>query len=301
MVMLNEGNANSLFRMDLEVGKVVEEWKVHDIAPVDSVTPSSKYAQMTPEATMVGINGNSIFRIDPRLSGNKRVESETNEYKSKNKFSCAATTGNGYLAVGSDKGDIRLYNKLNIRAKTHLPGLGDPIIGVDVSEDGKWIIATCDTYVLLLTTDPGDHGPVGYEKSMGAKKPIPKRLQLKPEHVSMMNAPVKFTTARFNTGEGEEKTIVTSTGPYVITWNFRRVKLGHLTSYQIKKYSDVVVSDQFQYGNDRSIVVALPHDVTMATKMSSPNVVLKKEYERNQLQTPTKNLKSRNSIVNSPY
>jgi hypothetical protein len=75
-----------------------------------------------------------------------------------------------------------------------------------------------------------------------------------------MKTPLSFTPARFNVGiNEEEKTIVTSTGPYVITWNFRRVKLGH-KEYQIKEYADTVVADNFKYGQDRSIIVALPNE-----------------------------------------
>ena len=109
---------------------------------VDDVIPDTKYSQLTAQKTLIGINKNAIFRIDPRLNGNKRVENESKQYVSKNGFSCAATTGKGELAVASSKGDIRLFNKLNVRAKTHLPGLGDPIIGIDTTENGKWIIAT---------------------------------------------------------------------------------------------------------------------------------------------------------------
>ena len=39
MVLQNEKNPNSLYRMDLEYGKVVDEWKVHDDIPVDSFAP----------------------------------------------------------------------------------------------------------------------------------------------------------------------------------------------------------------------------------------------------------------------
>lgn len=62
-----------------------------------------------------------------------------------------------------------------------------------------------------------------------------------------------------------EKRIVTSTGPYVITWNFRRVKMGHKYDYTIKKYPDKVVADQFEYGNASKVVVTLPDDVTLAS------------------------------------
>ncbi len=45
-------------------------------------------------------------------------------YKTKVDFSAASTTGNGELAMANEKGEIRLYNKLDKRAKTALPGFG---------------------------------------------------------------------------------------------------------------------------------------------------------------------------------
>jgi hypothetical protein len=40
---------------------------------------------------------------------------------------------------------------------------------------------------------------------------------------------VSFTPARFNTNQNEEeKSIITSSGPFVVTWNFRKVKQGRL-------------------------------------------------------------------------
>lgn len=41
---------------------------------------------------------------------------------------------------------------------------------------------------------------------------------------------------RFNQGEGkEENAIVTSTGQYVVAWDFAKVKKGQLDKYEIKK------------------------------------------------------------------
>ena len=39
MILQNKDNPNSLYRMDLEYGKVVDEWKVHDDIPVKSFAP----------------------------------------------------------------------------------------------------------------------------------------------------------------------------------------------------------------------------------------------------------------------
>jgi hypothetical protein len=179
------------------------------------------------------------------------VQSEFKQYATKNDFSAAATTESGKLAVASNKGDIRLFDQIGKNAKvrgsihfraahqqTALPALGDPIIGVDVSADGRWLVATCKTYLLLIDLLIGDgryKGSLGFDRSFPAdSKPIPRRLQLRPEHVAYMKNPVSFTPAkyvtyrrayfscladgRFNTGPQEtEKTIITSTGNYVVT------------------------------------------------------------------------------------
>ena len=287
LLLMNPKDKHSIYKMDLEYGKVTEEWKVDDILPVKEILPETKYAQLTPAKTIVGINSNSVFRIDPRLTGNKLVQSESKSYASKNAFSVASTTGNGELAIASEKGEIRLFDRIGIRAKTLFPGLGDAIIGIDSTENGRYLLATCATYLMLLDTVSKETGASGYKKSMGSHKSVPKRLQLKPEHVVWMGSKISFTPARFNTGDELEKSIVTSTGPFVISWNLRRVKAGHLFDYTIKKYADDVVSDNFKYGEDQAIIVAMPDNVEMISKR--------------QLCTPTKFLKSNSSIVNSPY
>ena len=41
MVLQNSDNPNSLYRLDLEYGKVVDEWKVHDDIPISSFAPEN--------------------------------------------------------------------------------------------------------------------------------------------------------------------------------------------------------------------------------------------------------------------
>jgi hypothetical protein len=280
MVLMDPTYENKLYKMDLEYGKVVEEWKVHDDIPCTAFTPDTKYAQMTPQKTLIGLSHNAIYRIDPRLSGNKLVDDQFRAYTGKHSFSCAATTEQGWLAVGNEKGEIRLFNKLGIMAKAALPAIGDPIIGLDVTADGQWLLATCPTYLLLINCWNKEENVSGFVKGFPKdKKPTPKRLQLKPEDVAYMGCQVSFTPARFNTGINElEKTIVTSTGPYVLTWNLRRVKLGKVDEYQIRRYDDNVVADNFRFGQDRNIIVTLPDDVQMTSKraLASPQQVLRR-------------------------
>jgi len=54
-----------------------------------------------------------------------------------------ASTDEGNVAVGSINGDLRLYTKVGQNAKNLYPGLGDPILALESSKDGKWLLATC--------------------------------------------------------------------------------------------------------------------------------------------------------------
>ncbi|KAJ1956109.1 Vacuolar import and degradation protein 27, partial [Linderina pennispora] len=307
MVLMDQQRPNELYRMDLERGKVVEEWKVHEDIPTVAIAHNTKYGQMTNDKTLVGLSHNLIYRIDPRIGGdNLVVEGEMQAYTTKSHFTAAATTESGAVVVGSEKGEIRMFDRVGVRAKTVLPALGEPIIGIDVTSDGRYIVATCKNYLLLIDTRiPDDpEGRTGFEISFPKqKKPAPKRLQLKPEHVVYMGGPVRFTPARFNQspeGNNIEDSIVTSTGPFVITWNLRRVLgTGRGDAYHIKQYSDRVVADNFRFGQDNAIVVTLPNDVQTVkrSQLAKPT--------RKSLMVPrpvAKRLASpRHDIVDSPY
>ncbi|KAK0518371.1 Vacuolar import and degradation protein 27, partial [Tilletia horrida] len=198
--------------MDLEVGKVVEEWKVSDDIQIRNAVPTSKFAQMTSEPTLIGHGRNSVFKIDPRLSGLKLVDSQYKQYTTKQEFSAANTDEAGCLAVASDKGEIRLFDAIGKNAKTALPSIGDPIRGIDVSADGRWVVATCKTYLLVIDTLIGEGryaGKLGFDRSFPADaKPIPRRLQLRPHNVALMDQEISFSPARFNTNSDNNETSI---------------------------------------------------------------------------------------------
>ncbi|KAL9602929.1 MAG: hypothetical protein Q9219_001454 [cf. Caloplaca sp. 3 TL-2023] len=306
MILQDEKNPNSLYRMDLEYGKVVDEWKVHDDIAVKNFAPEKKYAQMTGEQTFLGLSHNALYRIDPRLSGNKMVDSDLKQYTSRNAFSTAATTEKGYIAVASEKGDIRMFDKLGLRAKTQLPALGDPIVGLDVSADGRWVLATCRTYLLLIDAmqkDGKNEGRLGFEKPFAKdSKPQPRRLTLQPSHVAQFQyetkAPLAFTPARFNTGvDDKETSIITATGPFIVTWNMKKVLANRKDPYTIKRYEEEVKADDFKYGSDKNVIVALPNEVNMVAKQS-----FKKPTRESIAATPRASGRLRRSeVVNSPY
>lgn len=275
LILQKDNDPNNLYRMDLEYGKVVDEWKVHEDIPVVTFAPENKFAQMTHEPTFLGISKNALYRVDPRLAGSKLVDAQLKQYASKNDFSALATTEKGYIAVASNKGDIRLFDRLGINAKTHIPALGEPIIGLDVSADGRWVLATCRTYLLLIDAQQKsgkNEGKLGFERSFAADaKPQPRRLALTPEHVAQFSYEtgkgVAFTPAKFNTGAGTEETsIITATGPYIVEWSLKKVLAGKKAPYLIKRYTDDIKADDFKFGTDKNVIVALPHEVNMVDR-----------------------------------
>ena len=48
---------------------------------------------------------------------------------------------------------------------------------------------------------------------------------------------------------------MTSTGDFLITWNFKKIKRGILNDYQIKKLDTNPVDNQFQMDRDEKILV----------------------------------------------
>lgn len=131
-------------------------------------------------------------------------------------------------------------------AKTYLPGLGEPIKSIDISHDQKWILATCQTNLLVLPTT-NDEGVSGFEKSISKSKPKPFRLTIDPKDIVKYQIKfINFTPARFNNGDSiDETSIVTSTGKYLITWNFKKVKRGMLRGYKIMNLHQNAVDGQF--------------------------------------------------------
>lgn len=113
------------------------------------------------------------------------------------------------------------------------------------------------------------NGKTGFETRMGKEKPMPKKLQISVKDIakhriqSLDFTPAKFNN--FNLSNGEHTSIVTSTGKYLITWNFLKVKKGLLKSYQIKTMnkpanqgSHTLVDSQFEFNNDSKIIYTEP-------------------------------------------
>jgi len=271
-VFLGADRKDKIYQIDLNRPDIVDEWVVKkdgETFDVLSVANNTKYGQMESDQVFVGLNSKQLFKLDPRIFGkNKTILTADNSYKTNPKLNCIVPTGSGNFVVGSEKGSVRLYNDLQKRAKTELPGLGDPITFIDVSEDGQWILATTDTYLLVYPTQSetkdgfGGHG-------LGQDKPPAVKLTLKNEdRVKYGLKKLKFVAARFDIRPNEkERSICTSVGHWLVIWNFRKVLQGQVNRYQMKHFIDEVVCTQFRYNNDDKFLVALPTDVRLGRQL----------------------------------
>jgi hypothetical protein len=254
MIFLDKKNPNSAFRYDLGKGKIVEEWTAEDMKGIEQITQERKFDQMTDNQVILGVNKNNLFAMDARVNKKNKVVS-TKSYKTNPKMNCLATTDFGGVATGSLNGEIRLYDGIGKNAKTLLPCFGDTIKSIDVTADGKYLLGTCDKYLLLIpTTCKGDK--TGFQAQMGKEKPNPKTLKIKPIDMNKYSLEkLTFKPAKFNVSKNDGETnIITSMGDYVIIWNFSKIKKGILDDYKIKKVNQTVVENQFKFNRNQIVV-----------------------------------------------
>lgn len=140
-----------------------------------------------------------------------------------------------------------------------------------MSEDGEYVLTTTAKNLIVISTAVrAQKSHSGFLTSMGKNKPAPRKLVIKSEDIARHRmGEINFTPAHFNSGSSLERRIVTSTGLFIVTWNFRSVKLDRLDNYKVARYHDIVVADDFTYNDDGRIVVTLPNDVSVATRRNS--------------------------------
>lgn len=274
LVIQDALNQNGLYKCDLTRGQVVEEWKTPQEETLQDFSHRIKANPTAAESTLLGTSRKTIFEIDPRLPGIQVGAKK--EYKTDVDFSCGTTTASGQVVIGSKKGIVRLYiEKIGGVAKTELPRGRDPILHVDVTNSGRYVVATCQTYLLLFDVQHSD-GKLGFEKRfLQTQKPKAMRVEITPEHQAQIageKIPFCFKGAQFNRGDGNvEKKIVTSIGPYIITFDLKSI-LNNRTKYTVKRYQENVVADNFRWNHDKDIVVTLESDVILEkrTRLSKP-------------------------------
>ncbi|MEW5314244.1 MAG: hypothetical protein WDW38_005755 [Sanguina aurantia] len=225
MNLLEADNKNVVHHADIETQRIVSTWNFQkdgvDV-PITDIATDSKSAQMEDNSTFLGLDSNRLCRWDLRTSAGVVSSSPVVDYVSGKdfargtNFTCMATSGDGFVAVGSKDGKVRLYsNKSLTKANSAIPGLGAPITAIDVTYDGKWVLATTDSYLMVIKTT--------FDTDKGTPS-----IGLKPEDV-VRTGSKPFTKAKFTwiTESGQtERLIAVGAGNCTVIWNFQQIKLG---------------------------------------------------------------------------
>lgn len=249
MYLHNTAGPTGVCELDLEVGKVVQEYKPAANYAVNSIAYAAKDAKNEPNL-ITCLSNNVAFSIDKRLDPRNCVVAEagksTADYalaSSTPKFICHATSDNGFLAIGSISGDIRLYSGVpgSQRAKGHQPKTAktllkgnskNPIVHIDITHDGKFILAVTPTYLMVLPTEyvsTTGKATNGFEGRMGKDKPVPMSLNLSADQIRQMGGKIPpFKTARFESSGGGnsngDEWIVAACGTFIVTWSMESIK-----------------------------------------------------------------------------
>ena len=278
MNILTPGST-SLFHASIETGQVVSEYsfaKDGVAVPMLDMATDTRAAQMESHNLFLSLDANRLARWDLRDPSGIVQDMASpatlsyvggKDYARGTKFSCMATSGDGYVVVGSSDGKIRFYSEKTLSlAKTSIPGLGAPVTAVDVTYDGKWALATTDKYLMVVKTIYKDKNSgkelCGFTSRMGMEAPAPRLLRLKMEDVARTGgAPLEKAKFTWITERGrQERQIVASCGNYTILWNFRSVKvaaadttsmggLTTVTSYHLIRKGEHVVDSVFMHDN----------------------------------------------------
>jgi VID27 C-terminal WD40-like domain len=265
-LLLLGSEKEKLIQMDLVKGKVVQEYDTNKNT-IERITQPFKNAQTEKCDNLLGLNSNGMFKFDLRL--HKGVVAEEKVYATDNEFYCMSTTLSGGIAIGSLNGQIRLFTKVGQNAKNLIPGLGDPIKGIDVSLDGKWVVATCNRYLILLPTTVKGFDKTYFEKTEKLdNRNIPHRLFLKSEDISKYKLRTQtFTVARFNSSDklGDETSIICSIGNYILIWDLKKALEGK-SHYCIKSMSGDIVESDPLYKKEHALLVTLPQDLRVQNR-----------------------------------
>ncbi|XP_031260331.1 protein CYPRO4-like [Pistacia vera] len=315
MSPLKEGkpHASAIKQLDIETGKIVTEWKFEkdgaDITMRD-ITNDTKSSQLDPsESTFLGLDDSRLCQWDMRdrggivrdiVKGDSPVLHWTqgHQFSRGTNFQCFASTGDGSIVVGSLDGKIRLYSKTSMRqAKTAFPGLGSPITHVDVTYDGKWVLGTTDTYLILictLYTDKDGRTKTGFGGRMGNKIPAPRLLKLTPLDSHLAGNDNKFHGGHFSwiTENGkQERHLVATVGKFSVIWDFQQVKnsahecyrnqqgLKSCYCYKILLKDESIIESRFMH--DKYAVTESPEaPLVVATPMKVSSISLSGKGKR---------------------
>lgn len=195
-----------LHEHDMETGKIVQTYVIvnfiQDVASqgIQDVCPEYKLAEAAQFKTFKAVSPNTIYEIDPRT---EKGVVNNKSYATSPEFNKISVDCKGRYACGSSNGEVRLYDQIGKNANCKYPGFGDPVLHLDSTQDGKWLLATFQSYLILLPTNTDEDQSLYEQKIKIDDRPAPIRLRIKMEHLQLCKVSnVRMVPAKFDERKG---------------------------------------------------------------------------------------------------
>jgi hypothetical protein len=249
--MLARAGATAVTRVDLETG-TAEDYSAR--FPTNS-RPDSGYplnnmslynghdASAQPSLLAVS-NSHACFALDMRMSPGacavlkigETLQDLTHAMLNPQHLHSHATSAAGHLVVGDHRGFLHLFSgppgSVRANGKWHHPGIAtstlkataEPIFHVDVTGDGKYVLATCRQHLLVLCTVVPRSSDLGFNKSMDyGNRPRPLRLDVPAK--ARCSSDFTLSKATFSYPEPASGAVITtSVGSCLLVWEMSHVR-----------------------------------------------------------------------------
>ena len=260
MLLLDQNNPYVLYQYDLPKGKIVSEWKTNKTS-ISDICSLKRDGQTTDEQVIYGVNPKSVFTLDERVN-NKYNIGDIKLYQTKNYANKIMSNQNGQFITGGERGELRFYDRMGIKAKNLFSLYGDPIRHIDISSDDQYLLITCDKYLLLINNLSLKNDQNAFLTTIPLEeRRSPLTLQVKTSDIAKYGLKdANFTPARFDLNEDGLNNIITSLGEYIIIWNYNDIRRKKL-NYKIKKADDLVIDNYFKSGKGNKIIIGMPTKV----------------------------------------
>lgn len=172
----------------MEKGNIIQSYVpntfIQDLSQkgIQDIIPQYKLADMKEYKTLKAVSPNTVYEVDPRL---KQGSVNLKSYQTNPEFNRISADCKGRFAIASANGQIRLFDKIGKNANCKYPGLGDPVLHLDSTKDGKWLLATFKSYLLLLPTETQDDISLYENKLKIDDRPRPIKLKIKLQHLQL--------------------------------------------------------------------------------------------------------------------
>jgi len=233
LFMVNDKINNRIWQFDLAKQQITNELSLNSTFKdifIKDILPVTKYANRENSYLLALRTDRGITCYDTRTKDGGISVDQHLSWDKKRLFNitCATTTHDGRMVAGSADGIVRFYNgvpgavsksneEYKMRAKCNMASISEPFHHLDISSDGKLVVATCKQKLLVLQTTSTTNVDMFTKRVSADEKPEYFVLQLSNDHVmfagGMKN--MNFTHAYF---ANDDSYIVAATGNLLITW-----------------------------------------------------------------------------------